>query len=559
MVENSITLNSTTLLESRMTIESGTTGLRTWRASFVLAKYLILHPGTMSSCLPVSFPLISLNSELVTNKRILELGSGTGFLGIIAASLQVIYDRVDKQSALWLTDVHDTILKRCSDNVVLPCSTHNPLLTKTMAIKVSFPDLSSKHDNIRIQTLDWLDAFNEHSASTLQHCLQDMNLDVVIGADLVYHPDIIPTLAAVLKLALITGVIPVRLSFVMTQPDQYELVAHAIRGPTQKGHVILDIGSRGCLGYKSPRIHIVFQKLIDILHLSEGWKIEQLVQTSRDTDASHRFVWSWENCLELSHIAVADAGRMHIHYIGRTCGQELVLAFSNAAQPIQPRLFVVFAALAKGALAAPQGADGIMTSITPTQSPPTIPPTTPVVLPTTTTTTTPKTTKTPVVTTTTTTTTTVKKPTTTPSPTTTTTTTPSPTSTCPPVTPMPMTLPLFLDGIYDNKAGSLDSVACSNGEHGLDTRFRKFGDIPVFPFIGGAFAVTGWNSVNCGTCWSLTNPDTGITINYLAIDTVAVGFNGAIAAMDKLTNGRAAELGRINVSAFQLPASACGL
>ena len=34
-----------TLLESRMTIESGTTGLRTWKASFILADYLLNNPG----------------------------------------------------------------------------------------------------------------------------------------------------------------------------------------------------------------------------------------------------------------------------------------------------------------------------------------------------------------------------------------------------------------------------------------------------------------------------------------------------------------------------------
>lgn len=34
-----------TLLESRTTIESGTTGLRTWLASFVLSQYLINNPG----------------------------------------------------------------------------------------------------------------------------------------------------------------------------------------------------------------------------------------------------------------------------------------------------------------------------------------------------------------------------------------------------------------------------------------------------------------------------------------------------------------------------------
>lgn len=36
---------SITVLESRKTVESGTTGLRTWLASHVLAQYLILNPG----------------------------------------------------------------------------------------------------------------------------------------------------------------------------------------------------------------------------------------------------------------------------------------------------------------------------------------------------------------------------------------------------------------------------------------------------------------------------------------------------------------------------------
>ena len=38
--------HSITLFESRTTIESGTTGLRTWRASFLLAQFLIQNPST---------------------------------------------------------------------------------------------------------------------------------------------------------------------------------------------------------------------------------------------------------------------------------------------------------------------------------------------------------------------------------------------------------------------------------------------------------------------------------------------------------------------------------
>lgn len=49
-----------TLLESRTTIEAGTTGLRTWQASLVLAQYLIHHPRESQAGLVtiVSQPLL---------------------------------------------------------------------------------------------------------------------------------------------------------------------------------------------------------------------------------------------------------------------------------------------------------------------------------------------------------------------------------------------------------------------------------------------------------------------------------------------------------------------
>ena len=66
-----------------------------------------------------------------------------------------------------------------------------------------------------------------------------------------------------------------------------------------------------------------------------------------------------------------------------------------------------------------------------------------------------------------------------------------------PNTPSP--LRATYDTTFDNKAGSLHSVACSNGPNGLSSRFPTFGDISNFPFIGGAFDVA-WNSPNCGGC-----------------------------------------------------------
>ncbi|KAF8894768.1 Cerato-platanin-domain-containing protein [Infundibulicybe gibba] len=61
------------------------------------------------------------------------------------------------------------------------------------------------------------------------------------------------------------------------------------------------------------------------------------------------------------------------------------------------------------------------------------------------------------------------------------------------------------DPVYDNANQSLATVSCSNGANGLLTRgFTTFGSLPNLAHIGGATAVEGFNSVNCGTCWQLT-------------------------------------------------------
>ena len=117
---------------------------------------------------------------------------------------------------------------------------------------------------------------------------------------------------------------------------------------------------------------------------------------------------------------------------------------------------------------------------------------------------------------------------------------------------------LSYDETYDKSSGSLSTVACSDGSHGLLTKgFSTFGSLPHFPNIGGAAAIAGWNSASCGTCWQLTY--NGKSINVLAVDHADAGFNVAKGAMDTLTNGQAAALGRIDVTATQVAASACGL
>lgn len=114
------------------------------------------------------------------------------------------------------------------------------------------------------------------------------------------------------------------------------------------------------------------------------------------------------------------------------------------------------------------------------------------------------------------------------------------------------------DPVYDNRSGSLNTVACSNGENGLITRgFTTFGSLPSFPRIGGAFAVPGWNSPNCGSCWRLTYR--GRSINVLAIDHASNSFNIAQRAMDILTLNQSTSLGVIDATFARVNPSNCGL
>ncbi|KAI0352772.1 Cerato-platanin [Trametes cingulata] len=114
------------------------------------------------------------------------------------------------------------------------------------------------------------------------------------------------------------------------------------------------------------------------------------------------------------------------------------------------------------------------------------------------------------------------------------------------------------DQTYDNANGDLHTVACSDGPNGMLSKgFSTFGSLPHFPNIGGAAAVGGWGSANCGTCWKLTYQ--GRSINVLAIDHTDAGFNIALEAMNVLTNNQGEFLGRIDAQATQVPASQCGL
>lgn len=111
------------------------------------------------------------------------------------------------------------------------------------------------------------------------------------------------------------------------------------------------------------------------------------------------------------------------------------------------------------------------------------------------------------------------------------------------------------DQRYDSKSASMNTVACSDGSHGLAAKYPTFGSLPSFPRIGGVSAIAGWNSASCGTCWKLTYK--GNSINVLAIDHAADGNNLSLEAMNMLTDGQAVQLGRIEATAEKVSAAEC--
>lgn len=113
------------------------------------------------------------------------------------------------------------------------------------------------------------------------------------------------------------------------------------------------------------------------------------------------------------------------------------------------------------------------------------------------------------------------------------------------------------DTAYDNASQSTDTVACSDGTNGLSSRYPTFGSFPKFPFLAASDSIPGWNSPNCGTCYSVSY--NGVTVHVLAIDHAADGINMSLEAMNALTNGQATALGRVEATVTQVDKSACGL
>lgn len=141
-----------TLLENRSLIAAGgTTGLRTWEAA--------LHLG---QCL-------CQNKNVVSGKRVLELGAGTGFLSILCA-------RYLNAAHVIASDGSDDIINNLPDNLFL-----NGLQESTLVTPM---DIKWGHALVGTEEETWNGG---------------RPVDVVLGADVTYDASAIPALVGTLN------------------------------------------------------------------------------------------------------------------------------------------------------------------------------------------------------------------------------------------------------------------------------------------------------------------------------------------------------------------------
>ncbi|KAH6595413.1 hypothetical protein BASA50_005824 [Batrachochytrium salamandrivorans] len=137
------------LTEEIADISHGTTGLRTWQAGLRLIEYFAEDPN-----------------QRVAGRHFLELGSGVGLLGMACSLLAA--------TSVYMTDIDDLVISRLEQNV----------------------GLNQLQESVAVFKLDW-----ECSSSQLQETISPIRqrFDTIIGADIVYSPDLIQPLVRTIQ------------------------------------------------------------------------------------------------------------------------------------------------------------------------------------------------------------------------------------------------------------------------------------------------------------------------------------------------------------------------
>ncbi|PQE21064.1 EFM3 CHATD-lysine N-methyltransferase protein [Rutstroemia sp. NJR-2017a WRK4] len=168
-----------TLLESASLLAgAGTTGLRTWDAALHLSTYLSLHP------------------TLVTDKTILELGCGTGLVSILCAKYL-------HATHVLATDGSPETLIALNTSLYLNGLTSTPSTPSSSQETTNHPKISTREliwgHLLSSGEFDSFSSFLSSKSSNPNSASSAGDLDLVLAADVLYSPEIIPPFIATLE------------------------------------------------------------------------------------------------------------------------------------------------------------------------------------------------------------------------------------------------------------------------------------------------------------------------------------------------------------------------
>uniref|UniRef100_A0ACB8FKC8 Uncharacterized protein n=1 Tax=Sphaerodactylus townsendi TaxID=933632 RepID=A0ACB8FKC8_9SAUR len=161
--------DAVTVRENVAIISQGTTGLVTWDAGLYLAEWALEHPFVF------------------TNRRILELGSGTGLTGIAIC-------RTCHPKAYIFSDYHQRVLEELSENIrlngfFLQCECYSLGRAKCRCHEAELAELHGPC--VTVAELDWNLGTKEQ--------LAEFRAEVVVAADVIYDPNVTKSLVAILQ------------------------------------------------------------------------------------------------------------------------------------------------------------------------------------------------------------------------------------------------------------------------------------------------------------------------------------------------------------------------
>jgi len=154
---------------------AGKIGGSIWKASIAMGQYIALHP------------------HLVKNKRVLELGSGVGLLGLLTAQLGVesitLSEYGSDKGVLIDNDFEiESINEIITNDRLMPTA-----LISNLRYNVRLNGLT---DKVNVRHIDWYDYLTQknHMRSEL-----DSSYDLIIGSDLINWEDDVEALVSTLQ------------------------------------------------------------------------------------------------------------------------------------------------------------------------------------------------------------------------------------------------------------------------------------------------------------------------------------------------------------------------